>query len=520
MTPPTENPIDPSTPARLRRFAPHLAVAAFAAVALASPGGAVAAVRGLADRFLIHFDWLTLALSGFCLVFCAAAAIGPWGALRLGGAEARPEFSRITWVSMLFAAGMGAGLVFWGAAEPLIFTLSPPPGGAEAGTPAARRDAFALTLFHWTLHPWAIYATAALAVGYAVGAAPGRPASGPAAYAPSAPFHGAPPRLRRLIDWAAIFAVIFGVVASVGQGAMQLGGGLATIAGVGAERPLAVQIGAVVALAGAYLLSAVGGLARGIKPLSQFNMALSGVLLVFVVVAGPTGEAFAALAESGAAYLSGVVRLSTELRPEGAGRQWTRDWTLTYLLWWVAWTPFVGVFIARISHGRTVREFVLGVVLAPSLLTWVWFAAFGGAALDAELARGVDLGVADFSTAPSAAYALLETYVFASAAQAATLLLVAVFIVTSADSGAFVLAMLSSGEARPPVSERVFWGVLIAALTAAAIASGGGQNATRAFAVVGSIPLCALLAAQAGALGRQLVRDAGASAAQRAAHSD
>ena len=457
-------------------------------------------MRGLADFFLLRFDWFALGLAGACVLFCAAAALGPWGRLRLGGADARPEFSTLSWLAMLFAAGMGAGLVFWGAAEPLIFTVNPPPGGAEPGSLEARRDAFALTLFHWGLHPWAIYAAAALAVAYV--ADEKRP------FAPSSVFSGASARVRRLIDWAAAAAVIFGVVASVGQGAIQMGAGLRRLTGVGLEAPLAAQAGVIAVLALVYLASAAGGLKRGIEPLSNFNLALSFALLVFVFTVGPTLEVVRTLMESAGAYLAQIGPLSVDLRPEGVGRSWTRDWSLTYFLWWVAWTPFVGVFIARISRGRTVREFILGVVLAPTVLSWVWFSAFGGAAIDAQMQAGVDLGVDDFATAPSAAYVLLETLIYPAVTGGLTLLLVAVFIITSADSGSYVLAMLSSGgKARPGVGERLFWGVLIAALSIAAVLSGGGQNATRAFAVVGAIPLSVLLAAQMGALGLRLVRD-------------
>ncbi|MEO1312144.1 MAG: BCCT family transporter, partial [Pseudomonadota bacterium] len=319
---------------------------------------------------------------------------------------------------------------------------------------------------------------------------------------------GAPRRLRRAIDWLALFAVIFGVVASVGQGALQMGAGLRRIGDFGGVSPVLMQTSVIVVLACVYLASAAGGLKRGIEPLSNLNLVLSGALLFFVAVAGPTGAILETATQSLSAYAAQIVPLSVDLRPEGPARAWTRDWTLTYLLWWVAWTPFVGVFIARISRGRTVREFVLGVVLVPTLLTWAWFSAFGGAALTAQFDAGVDLGVTDFATAPAAAYALLDTYAFTVATQALTVLLVFVFLITSADSGAYVLAMLSNGgDGEPPVAERLFWGVLIAILSAAALASGSGQNATRAFAVVGAIPLCILLAAQIAAVSRRLWRD-------------
>ena len=468
------------------RLVPHAVLGACALLVVAFPGPAAGWLRAAADAFLLRFGQPVLWGATGCVLLCAALALGPAGARRVGGPDARPEFGTPTWLAMLFAAGMGAGLVFWGAAEPLIHAGAPPPG--SEGDPV--RGALAITQFHWSLHAWSVYAVAALAV--AVRARPG------AVPLPSTPFGALPRRARRILDWAALGAVLFGVVASLGQGVFQMGAGLSVVTGGAAPDGRAVQLGLLAVLTLAYGASAATGLRRGIAVLSVANVLLALLLMAFVLAAGPTGAILRTLAETTTAYLAELPRLSVDLRPEGPARQWTRDWSLTYFLWWVAWTPFVGVFVARISLGRTVRGFLAGVVLAPSLGTLAWFSVLGGAAL-AVPGGGEALGVTDFETAPRATYALLGTLPLASVTQALTLLLVSLFLVTSADSGAYVLGLFSRGG-EPGVAERLYWGAVLAALTGAAVWSAGGQSVTRAFAVTGAVPLCLLLAAQAATL--------------------
>ena len=473
----------------LRRYLPHAIIAGLAVLSLSLPRLSAKMLQAASDWFFRYFDWLTLVAAGGAVLFCAVIALIPAGKRRIGGPDARPEFRTLTWFAMLFATGMGAGLVFWGAAEPLIFYLVPPPGGPEAASAAARAEALALTQFHWSLHAWAVYAVAALAVAINTpkGDAP----------LPSTPFHPAPVHHRRIIDWLAIFAVIFGVVASIGQGVFQMGAGVERLTEGSIAGGVGTQIILLVILSAAFLLSAAQGLRKGIAVLSNVNLAIAVTLALFVLIAGPTGAILRTFADSIVAYGERVVQLSVTLRPLGPGREWTQDWSLTYFLWWIAWTPFVGVFIARISRGRRLREFVLGVVLVPVAVTLVWFSIFGGAALYFADA-GIDLGVTDFDTAPFATYVLLEQLPFTKLAQILTFSLVFVFLLTSADSGAFVLAMFSRGDANPPVPERLYWGVVVAVLTGGAILSEDGQLATRAFAVTGAIPLTVLLIAQAG----------------------
>lgn len=474
----------------LSRYWPHAVIALLSALTLVFPVSTGHAMRALAALFFHYFDWLTLLAAGAAVLFCAAVVCLPIGKRRIGGPEAKPEFRTVTWFAMLFAAGMGAGLVFWGAAEPLIFYIAPPPGGPEAMTPEARFEALALTQFHWSLHAWAVYATAALAVAVAAGHQEHKSAP-----LPSVPFHPAPPHYRRVIDWIAIFAVIFGIVASIGQGVIQLGAGAERISQGRIADGIGLEMTLLVILSIAYLLSAAGGLKRSIAVLSNINLVLAVTLALFVLLAGPTRDILATFGESLLAYAKRLPALSVTLRPEGAAREWTRDWSLTYFLWWIAWTPFVGVFIARISRGRRLREFVAGVVLVPALVTLVWFSIFGGAALSLTEA-GAEFGVRDFATAPAATYVLLEHLPLTPVAQSVAFCLVFVFLLTSADSGAFVLGMFSRGTANPPIGERLYWGVVVAMLTGGTILSVQGQMVTRAFAVTGAIPLTLLLIAQ------------------------
>ena len=468
------------------RFAPHAAVGAATLAVALFPGPAAEWLRAAADWFLIRFGTVVLWGATACVALCATLAVGPAGRLRIGGDEAAPEFGTLTWLSMLFAAGMGAGLVFWGAAEPLIHAGSPPPGTKSDPV----REALALTQFHWSLHAWSIYAVAALAVAAATA-----PRAAPM---PSAPFARLPRRWRRALDWTALAAVLFGVVASLGQGVFQMGAGAEIITDGVLRDGKGLQAALLILLLAAYGGSAATGLARGIAVLSLVNVGLALALLATVLAMADGVGIARTLGETVVAYAEALPRLSVDLRPEGPARQWTRDWSLTYLLWWVAWTPFVGVFVARISRGRSVRAFLGGVVLVPALGTLLWFSVFGGAALGLQ-AQGADLGVAGFETAPQATYAVLGGLPFPAVTQAAAFLLVFLFLVTSADSGAYVLGLFSRGG-EPGVPERLYWGAVLAGLTGAAVWSEGGQAVTRAFAVTGAIPLCALLLAQAVSL--------------------
>lgn len=481
-----------------RKQALPLAIGGLTLLAMLAPGSFGGFMEGVAGQFLRHFDLWTLVLPSACFLLCVAVVVLPQGKEVIGGADALPQFRTSTWIAMMFAAGMGSGLVFWGAAEPLIHLNVPPPGdGVEPGSVAARRQSLAITQFHWSLHAWAIYAVSAMAIGLSLNRG--------GLILPSAPFSSLPQVWRRVIDWAALVAVMFGIVASLGQGVFQVTAGLRVLSNGAFPSSMATQMLFLALMAAGYLASAWLGLRRGIAILSNVNMIIAGLLAGYILIAGPTGTILMTLWESTATYLGSFVDLSTSLRPEGEARDWTRAWSLTYFLWWIAWTPFVGVFLARISRGRSLRTFVMAAVVVPTVASIVWFSVLGGAAI-AQQQAGIDLGVSDFATAPQATYVVLEGLPLTAFWQMITMILVIVFLITSADSGSYVLAMFSERDADPSPGSRMYWGGILAALTAAALLARGGQDTTRALAVAGSIPLTFLLAGQGAAMAWRLFR--------------
>lgn len=485
----------------VRRYAAHALVTVCAGALILAPGVVAQGLNTATQSVLALFGWAVLAASSGALVVCLIAALGPLGRMRVGGPGARPEFSRFAWLMMLFAAGMGTGLVFWGVAEPLIHALAPKPGTPADADP--RRASMAIVLLHWALHPWAIYGVGAIAIGHfgferaREAGANGSSIKGTQAHLRPSTALGLSGLGARAADVLALFAVIFGIVASLGQGVIQISAGLG--GGVVGGQGLGLVVLAV--LFASYMASAATGLSRGIKWLSEINLALAVALLIFVFLVGPTVEAARTMLVAAGDYMARLPAMSVDVGATPVERQWARDWTLTYFLWWIAWIPFVGVFIARISYGRTIRELVTGVLLIPSLFTLAWYAVMGGAALHAQLVGGADFGVSDIVTAPLATFALLSDLPWAAVTRPLAMILVFVFLVTSADSGAFVLAMLSDeGEANPPVAERLFWGVAMAGLTAGALLTGGGQMTMRALAVAGGVPMLVMMVAMGARL--------------------
>ena len=332
--------------------------------------------------------WLfALTASGF-VVFVLWLALGKFGNIPLGCDDEEPEFRTISWVAMMFSAGMGIGLMFFGVAEPLTHFATPPPGTGAPGNPDAVQTAMATTLFHWTLHPWAIYAVVGLAIAYGVYRR-GRMQLISSAFEPllgdRANGMGG-----KVIDMLAIFATLFGSAASLGLGALQIRSGLHIVAGV-SETGNTVLVVIITVLTLAFVLSAVSGVARGIQWLSNINMVLAITLALFVFVVGPTVFILNLLPTSLGSYFQDLAMMSARTGAEGADVDtWLQSWTIFYWAWWISWTPFVGMFIARISRGRTIRQFVTGVLLVPSVVSLVWFAVFGGAAINVQQG-GVDL---------------------------------------------------------------------------------------------------------------------------------
>jgi choline/carnitine/betaine transport len=378
---------------------------------------------------------------------------------------------------------MGIGLMFYGVAEPLAHFADPPAAGIEPGSTQAARSSMSYTLFHWTLHPWAIYAVVGLAIAYGSY----RKGRGGLISSAFAPLLG--DRAQRgpgkAIDVFAILATLFGSATSLGLGALQINGGLTDVLGLPDSR--GVQIAIIAVLTALFIASAVSGVGRGIKWLSNANMGLAGVLLVFLFVAGPTIFILNLVPASVGGYLSTLVPMSLRTGAFG-GTNWLSAWTIFYWAWWISWTPFVGAFIARISRGRTIREFVIGVVLVPSVVSVVWFAVLGGSALHLAQDGSGGLTKAAAESPENALFAMLDAFPLAGVTSVLVVVLVAVFFVSGADAASVVLGSLSSrGSESPSRRLVVTWGTLTG-LVGAVLLVAGGLEALQTLTIAAALP--------------------------------
>jgi choline/glycine/proline betaine transport protein len=484
-------------------------IGAFVVWALMVPGTAAKVLGAIHNGIVADLGWYYVLLVAGFVVFSLWLAISRYGDIRLGRDDEEPEFGVRSWFAMLFSTGMGIGLVFWGVAEPLNHFASPRPGfhGDQVET---ARQAITQTYVHWGVHAWAIYVVAGLGVGYAVHRR-GRPVSIRWALEP---LLGARVRghLGDVIDVTAVVGTLFGLATSLGFGVAQLGAGL-QIRGVvddGGSVPLLVLL--VLAITAVATLSVVSGVDRGIKWLSNFNMGLAGVVLVFILIAGPTLFLLREFVQSFGDYLTNVVSLTFDVSAYqgAAGERWQASWTTFYWGWWISWAPFVGVFIARISRGRTVREFVTGVLLAPTLVTFLWFSVLGGSALYRQMFGAGGLIGPDGSVGTeSSLFMLLGGLPGVAVMSGLVLLLIVTFFVTSADSGSLVVAMLAAGgDPDPPRWARIVWAGLGGLIAAALLtAGGGGLGAIQTAAIVIALPFSVVLVLIAVATARALHRE-------------
>ena len=449
------------------------------------------------------FGWFFVLAADAFLVLAVVVAASRFGRIRLGADDDEPEFDTLAWVAMMFSAGMGIGLVFFAVAEPIQHYATPPPAsGVAPQTGAAAATAMQYTLFHWTLHPWGIYAIAALALAYST-FRKGRGNRISSAFTPLLGDRTDGP-LGRAIDLLAVFATVFGSATSLGLGALQVAAGLDLVAGVPDGR--AVELTIIGALTLAFVVSAFSGLHRGVKWLSTTNVLIAVVLMLFVFVVGPTVYTLEVLPASVGDYLSGLVRMSTRT---GAFSDpaWLGSWTIFYWAWWISWAPFVGTFIARISRGRTVRQFLIGVLLIPSGASTVWFAVMGGTALRTQTTGTRDL-VADVEAgSEQALFGLLDALPLATLTSVLAMVLIALYFVTSADSASLVLGSLSSrGALRPHRGVVVLWGVLIGAV-AAALLLAGGLAALQQATILVALPFVVVMLGLAVAVLREMAAD-------------
>ncbi|MET9213041.1 MULTISPECIES: BCCT family transporter [unclassified Nocardia] len=473
----------------------------------------LASAAGTAQKWVItNTGWLFVLVATTFVVFVIWLAVSRYGRIPLGADDEKPEFRTVSWIAMMFSAGMGIGLMFWGVAEPLSHFVTPPPHTAEPGSPAAAEVAMATTLFHWTLHPWAIYAVAGLAIAYGT-FRKGRSQLISAVFRPLLGRH-ADGIGGRAIDMMAIFATLFGSAASLGLGALQIGAGMefnGWIDGIGKVGLVAIISGLTVA----FVLSAVSGVERGIQWLSNINMVLALAIAAFVFVAGPTLFVLNMVPTSIGDY---VEMLPTMASRTGAGdeamQQWLSSWTIFYWAWWISWTPFVGMFIARISRGRTIRQFVTGVLLVPSAVSLLWFAIFGGAGI-AEQAEHGDLtepnGTVD---SDFALFHLLDQYPLTSVTTVVVMILVGIFFVSGADAASIVMGTLSErGSIEPSRPIVIFWGAATGAVAAIMLVIadsddlGGALTGLQALTTVVSLPFLVVMAAMCVSLYKDLRED-------------
>lgn len=451
------------------------------------------ALAAITRNFGWFYLWAVLGL----VVMSFVLAFSRYGNLKLGADDEEPEFSTGAWFAMLFAAGMGIGLVFWGVAEPLSHYADPPPGIAPR-TPDAAHAAMRYSFFHWGLHPWAVYSIVALAIAFF------QFRRGGVALV-STSIQALPWRVFRslgpLVNALAVIATAFGVAASLGMGALQINSGLHAVAGVPVGAT--AQVAIIVATTITFLASAVTGLARGIKWLSSFNLVLAGLLALAVFVLGPSVAIVDTLTTTLGNYASDFVRMSLRTTPF-RDSQWVGSWTIFYWAWWVSWSPFVGLFIARVSRGRTIREFIVGTVIAPSLAAFVWFSVFGGGALNLEIMHGVPIAAAAKADVSTAMFVMFDALPLGTLMSAAATVLVLVFFVTSGDSATLVLAMMSTGGQPDPAARvKLVWGALVAAIAISLLLAGGLQ-AVQTATVVFALPFTVVIVLMAWSLWRAI----------------
>lgn len=445
--------------------------------------------------------WLYLVIVFCVLAFLGYLAFSRTGQLRIGGADAEPQFSRRSWFAMLFSAGMGIGLVFWGAAEPLSHYASPPEG-IQPGTVGAARAAMRYAFFHWGLHPWAIYALMGLAMAWAQY---NRSSRGQISDLLE-PLIGRRARgvMGQLVDVLAVVATAVGVATTLGLGAVQISAGLEHVAGLPAT--FATELIVIAIAFVLYMASSASGLDRGIKWLSNFNIGVAAALLFLVITLGPTAFIFETFTTTLGGYLNQLPSMSLRMTPFSQ-TSWVGEWTVFYWAWWIAWAPFVGAFFARISYGRTVREFVFGVVFGPALASFLWFSAFGGTALYQQMFGGEDLLPVLAQGYEHVLFAMSEHLPLAGLIAWCSIVLLLAFFVTSADSATMVLASMSSENAGdPPMTRRLAWGVMQAGI-AVALLYAGGLNALQAVVIVAALPFALLLAAVLFSLRKVLAHD-------------
>ena len=479
-------------PSLMNVLAP-LMIIVFLLFSLLRPDYASNLFNRMRDFITSELSWYYISLMNFYVIFVFALAVSKFGKIRLGGDDERPEFSYFSWLSMLFGAGIGIGILFWSIAEPLThFQNNPFLGQAQALTPEAAQIAMRLTVFHWGLHGWALYAAVGLILAYfsyrkglpLTISASLYPILGDRIYGP----------IGKAADLLAVLGTVFGVATSLGLGAQQMNAGLSTLTGLDVNT--GTQIILIVVISIIATLSALTGVNRGIRILSELNMQLTGLILVLFLVFGPTLYLLYSFAGNIVDYIIHLPKLATWVNTDSTD-QWQASWTIFYWGWWIAWSPFCGIFIARISRGRTIREFVLGVLLTPTLLTIFWITVFGNTALHIELFGDGGIVSAVNTETTSALFTTIKLMGMGNilaviTASICTLMLITYFV-TSADSATLVICTLvTGGNQNPSPVTRIFWGSSIGCVAAVLLFS-GGLSALQTASIVTALPFSVIL---------------------------
>jgi len=453
------------------------------------------------QSFITHrFRWLFIILMNVAVVFSLYIALSRYGDIRLGHQTEHPEYSLLSWFGMLFSAGIGIGLLYWGTAEPLYHFMSPPMGQAE--TVEAAKQAMSISFLHWGIHAWALYCVVALSLAY-FHYRRGLPLSIRSVLYPliGQKIYG---KWGHVVDTLAVFGTMFGVVTSLGLGAMQINAGFSNVFGIPNNVP--VQLCLIAIITAMATLSVMMGLDKGIKRLSDINIVLTVLLLGFMLFFGPTQFIIDSFIENIGNYVSQLIPLGFWSEAY-SNTDWQANWTIFYWAWWVSWSPFVGIFVARISRGRTIREFIFGVLFIPMLLLFFWFTTFGGSAVHMELMGNYGLIEAVKADYGSAIFKLIEYYPLTKPLTLVIVVMIMLWFVTSSDSASFVIDMLTAGgDTNPPKIQRLFW-ALSQGVIAAVLLVAGGLSALQAVAIIAGFPFAIVVFVMMYCLWRGLTRD-------------
>ncbi|KAA5547829.1 BCCT family transporter [Adhaeribacter rhizoryzae] len=446
--------------------------------------------------------WLFILSVNIFVAFCLFLAFSRFGKIRLGGKDAKPEFTTSAWFAMLFSAGMGIGLLFWSIAEPINHFQTPPLG--EPGTPAAARQAMNFTFLHWGLHAWAIYALVALALAFFTYNRQ-LPLTVRSAFYPflGERIHGV---VGHVIDILAVIATLFGLATSLGLGVQQVAAGMNHVF-PSIVNNLTTQIILIAVITGIATISVVTGVDKGVRILSEWNIRIALFILVAVIVLGPTVFILGSYVQNSGSYIGNFMQLSF-WNEAYSTNNWQGSWTVFYWAWWISWAPFVGIFIARVSKGRTIKEFILGVLIAPSLLSFLWMTAFGSTALHETLAGNTTIAEAVAADISTALFIFFEQLPFSTVLSVIGVILISGFFVTSADSGSLVVVSLTSGgNPNPSVGIRIFW-ALAGGAVAAVLLLGGGLQALQTAVIITGLPFATILLLMCYSLYRGLNEEA------------